>query len=423
MISSQLLDEATAFYLDSTNFNGYPCHQIRREHKLSEDELKKLLYELVENGKGALNFGDIHPNPHIRAFPDEPKANQLDKLGNQPLDHVCLYPTPDHLKNAVGANKYKGKPYTFDLALGSGQLEFRVFDLSVLEIYRNDPRYYYTTDDINGRICIKDEFYLSSGIPEKDKVLLETFGFAYDDHLNRAVAVFLRYLSELSSEHQQIWKSKELIGSYKLHPDYFRNCILGQWGDKMSIFIAFVTELNLINKMCDVMGRPHLFNEDFYENCPRNFSFLVRPTLEEYNSFVLTLDKMMSDNIDKEFFMGEVSDESEEKRNDGKIIIRSKGTIKMLDEWLNISVKPSDRKPMDDLISVFKKVRKLRQKPAHVIRRNVFDQKFFHLQRELIVAAYGAVRTLRLIFKNHPLVRAAKIDIPDALYEGKIWTY
>ena len=310
-----------------------------------------------------------------------------------------------------------------ELALGSAQLEFHVFDLSVLEIYRNDPRYYYTTDDINGNICISDEFYLSSGTPEKDKVLLDTFGFAYDDGLNRAVAVFIRYLSGLSSEHQQIWKSKEKIGGYKLHPDYFRNCILGEWGEKISIFVAFVEELHLINKMCSVMGRPHIFNEDFYENRPRTFSFLVRPTLEEYNSFVLTLDKMMSDNINKEFFMNEVSDESEEIRNDGKIIIKSKGTITMLDEWLNLRFRPSDRKTMQNLINVFKKVRKLRQKPAHVIRLNVFDQKFFHLQRELIVTAYDAVRTLRLIFANHPLVCAAKIDILDYLYEGKIWTY
>ena len=169
------------------------------------------------------------------------------------------------------------------------------------------------------------------------------------------------------------------------------------------------------------MRRPHLFNEDFYENRPRNFSFLVRPTLEEYNNFVLTLDKMMSDNINKDFFMKEVSGESEETRNDGKIIIRPKGTIAMLDEWLNLKFHPSDPKPMEDLNDAFKKVRKLRQKPAHAINPNVFDQKFFHLQRELIIAAYVAVRTLRLLFANHPLVSAAKIDIPDALYNGKIW--
>ena len=421
MIPSHLMDEATAFYLGSTDFNGYPCHKIRCLHKLSEDELKTLLYELVEQGKGSLVFGDIHPNPYIRAFHDEPKAKQLDKLKSQSLDHVCLYPTSDHLKNVVDVNKYKQEPYTLELALGSGQLEFRVFDLSVLEIYRNDPRYYYMNDEINGKICINDEFYLSSGIPERDKILLGTFGFAYDHDLNRAVAVCLRYLRKMSSEHQQIWKSKELIGSYKLHPGY-RNSILGNWSGKISIFAAFVTELNLINNICDFMGKPRLFKEDFYENRPRNFYFLVRPTLEEYNSFIHTLDKMMSDNIDKKFFIGEVSDTSEETRTDGKIIVTHKGTITMLDEWLNISAL-SDSRLVEDLISMFRKVRTLRQKPAHVIRPNVFDQKFFHLQRELIVAAYKAVRTLRLIFTNHPLVRAAKIDIPDALYEGKIWTY
>jgi hypothetical protein len=50
------------------------------------------------------------------------------------------------------------------------------------------------------------------------------------------------------------------------------------------------------------MGRPNLFRQDFGqygENEPRRFTFLVRPTLEEFNEFVLLLDKMLSDNLNK----------------------------------------------------------------------------------------------------------------------------
>jgi len=423
MTPRQLLKEATTFYLASKDFNGYPCHHILRQHQLTDTQLRPSLRKLVEQGNGALVFGDRHPNPHIRAFADEPALQQIEKLKTQPLDHVCLYPTAKHLAKSVDRSMYEGRPYTLELALGAAQLEFRVFDLSVLEAYRNDPRYYYENNDINGRVCISDDYYLSPSVPEKDKVLLETFGFAYDDDFNRAVAVFCIYLNRLSPEHQQVWKSKEVKGTFKLHPDYFRNCILGDFGERLSVFMAFVEELRIINKMCDIMGRPHLFRETFHDAKPRNFTFLVRPTLEEYNSFVLILDKMMSDNINKRFFLDEVSGEVEEQRDDGKIVVTPKGTISMLSEWLLLKWRPSDRAPMDALVKTFKDVRKQRQEPAHAVKEDVFDQTFFRSQRDLMMAAYSAVRTIRLIFANHPDVRVATVDIPDLLYKGEIWTF
>jgi hypothetical protein len=171
------------------------------------------------------------------------------------------------------------------------------------------------------------------------------------------------------------------------------------------------------------MGRPHLFKQDFHDNRPQNFSFLIRPTLEEYNSFVLTLDKMMSDNINKKFFMDEVSDKVEKQLSDDKTIVETKGTITMLEVWLDKKFRPFDRKLVEGLIKTFRDVRKQRQRPAHSIKPNVFDQTYFQQQRELIIAAYNAVRTIRLIFTSHPAVRTTPIDIPDVLNEGKIWTY
>src|SRR5699024_9072887 len=113
---------------------------------------------------------------------------------------------------------------------------------SVLEIYRNDPRYYYTNNDMNGRICIEDEFFESDKVPESDQILLKGFGFSYDDNLNRAVAVFLSGLASLSPEHQQIWKAKELDRSYKLHPGYYRSQILGQFPEGIPICDAILKE-------------------------------------------------------------------------------------------------------------------------------------------------------------------------------------
>jgi len=198
-----------------------------------------------------------------------------------------------YLQEVIDRSEYENRPYILALALGSPQLDFKAFDLSVLEFYRNDPRYIYENNDIRGLISISDEYFESESVPESDQVLLDSFGFCYDDALNRAVAVFVRYLADLSPEHQQIWKAKELQGEYKLHSDYYRNTILGDWGEGISIFDAFVEELQLINKMAETMGHPALFKNDFRDGKPRKFGFLVRPTLESYNEFVLLLDKMI----------------------------------------------------------------------------------------------------------------------------------
>jgi len=74
-------------------------------------------------------------------------------------------------------------------------------------------------------------------------------------------------------------------------------------------------------------------------------------------------------------------------------------------------------------MQTFKKIRKLRQKPAHTIFEDKFDQKFIKRQRELIIKAYESVRTIRLIFQNHPKVKNSEIDIPRWLEKGDIWTY
>jgi hypothetical protein len=290
-----------------------------------------------------------------------------------------------------------------------------------LEQYRNDPRYSYQNDDIRGIISVND-----AGLTITDQILLQHFGFSYDDDFNRAVAVFIFDLANLSPEHQQIWKAKQLDGDYWLHPDFYRNAILGEWGEGVSIFDAFIYELYIVNMMAAAMGRPHLFRHDFGEygeNRPIKFSFLVRPTLEEFNSFVLLLDQLLADNLNKRFFQNDVPLEIEKARKDGKIIIEQKGTLLLLDEWIRKFFRPDDWEPWDTSIATLKKVRKMRQKPAHDVNENVFDQAYFKAQRELITQAYEALRTLRMLLENHPAVKKASLVIPDHIREGKIWTY
>jgi hypothetical protein len=261
---------------------------------------------------------------------------------------------------------------------------------------------------------------------ERDQVLLQSFGFSFDANLNRAVAVFLRYLADLSPEHQQIWKTKELSEPHHLHPDYFRYSILGDWGERFPIFVAFPTEIHLLNRMAKAMGRPNLFRQDFGEygeNKPLRFTFLVRPTLEEFNQFVLLLDQMISDNLNKDFFRNDVALEMEKQRADGKIVVQAKGTLTILNDWLRKYFRTPEWKLWEESLKCLREIRKLRQKPAHAVNENVFDQKYIKDQRELMIRAYSALRVLRSIFAKHPHVKAARIEIPSWLEKGLIWTH
>ena len=417
-----ILEAIIRFYFESGDFNGMPVRIVKARFGLSDAEANDLLRSLVSEGVVDVMCGNVHPNPHIKAFSGIPRDDQLRFLAElKDSDHFCLYPTRTVLDKRPEPQKFDGAPYSKELALGAGQLDFRAFDLSVLEYYRNDPRYSYRTDWISGSISIRDEYFESDAMPEHDQVLLQTFGFAYDEDLNRAVAVFVRYLHDLSPEHQRVWAAKELGHGYKLHPDYYRNSILGDWGRKISVFDAFLQELVVIDEMAATMGRPPLFRETFKDNPPKEFGFLLRPTIEEFNAFVQLLDKMMSDNLNYDFFQGEVPREEHELRSDGKVVVRQLGTIQLLDRWIHEYFKPADPTPIEKMLEVFRKVRKLRQKPAHAVAEDEFDQKYFREQRQLVLDAYEAVRTLRLILANHPRVRAKPPEIGKHLYEGEIW--
>jgi hypothetical protein len=225
----------------------------------------------------------------------------------------------------------------------------------------------------------------------------------------------------LSPEHQQIWLAKSSQGDFTLHPDYYRTSIVGDWGERISIFDAFVAELKIVNEMCTLMGRPPLFRCD-YEDKPDGFEFLLRPTSKDLHGFCLLLDKMMSENINKSFFRHDVPLEFEQERADGKIVVSQKGTIAIFETWLRKYFRTSEREVIDEIFSAFREVRKLRQSPAHKIDNNLFDQQFFKKQREIMKRAYVAVRNIRLAFANHPAVRAQPLEIFPELRDGKIWT-
>lgn len=422
MTHSDALKFISDFYLSSRDFNGVSVRRLRDHLRLDMLATCGLLERLVKSEEVDLLFGNVHPNPNIKAFSHITHEQQLEFLKELGLtDAVCVYPGKKHLATLPLEARFAGRPFELELARGHGQLEYRAFDLAVLEHYRNDPRYYYETDFINGSISIRDEFFENGSMPKHDQVLMQSFGFAYDSDFNRAVAVFLCYLADLSPEHQRVWHAKMLFGDHKLHPDYYLNSILGGWGTRISIFEAFTLELKVINEMAALIGKPALFRHVFQSERPKEFGFLLRPTLAEFNAFVLLLDKMLSDNIDKAFFENDVPLEEDKIRPDGKIEVRQKGTIALLEEWLRKFFQPADPKPFESMLKAFRTVRRMRQKPAHAVNENIFDLTYFKEQRKIMIEAYHALRTLRLVLANHPEVRRNPPEIQEHLAKGEIW--
>jgi hypothetical protein len=419
MTREEVLTAATAHYLARRDFNGYPV----RDLELPKADLEVVLVPLVEEGMISLNFATYHPNPYVKAFPAEPVLDQVRRLSElDDLTHLTIFPERPHLVDVVDPAHYEGQPFTLRLALGDAELMPAFFELSVLEAYRNDPRYYYETDEISGRISVTDEFYESDEMKEADRVVLETFGFAYDEHLRRAVCVFPLYLNRLTPEHQQTWAARELDAGYSMHPAYKASAIRGEFPEKVSLFEAFAEERRQLQMMSEAAGLPSIVRKDFEDSMPENFGFLIRPTLKELQAFHATLDKLMSDNLSHEFFRASGLElERESTRADGKVEVQRKGTIALLEEWTG-RIRFQDPSIPREMLITFRKVRKLRQRPAHAADDNRFDQQFFAEQRDLAIEAYSAIRTLRLILANHPAL-ADYDGVPDWLAQSQIYTY
>ncbi|RQO33462.1 AAA family ATPase [Herminiimonas sp. KBW02] len=411
---------------DGNEFNGLPLQTLCTTLEKNWIDLRSAVIALVKQNDVNLLWENISENPHINRLGFPPKDQQIEYLLSAipPLHHACLYPSNKVLQKEVSIKEYIGCPYVLEMAYGAAQLDFKTFDLHVLETYRNDPRYRYDCSDIGGSISFTTDESGECGIAKSDQIFLKTFGFAYDDDKNRVVCVFLRYLSKLSPEHQQIWKAREVHGSYKLHPDYYKTSILGHWPDYVSLFDAFGMELRLINQMTIAVSGKPMFKLDFGENGenrPKKFAHLLRPTSEEFHAFALLLDKLLSDNLSKDFFQGVISLEEEVVRKDGKIEVRNKGTITLLDEYIRKNIKATDWEPLVDCITALKTIRKIRQRPAHAVDEDKFDLEFIKKQRNLALQGYEVLSFIRNIFERHPAVIRAGIKVPQPLADENIW--
>lgn len=413
------LEIISEFYIRSCeSFNGIPLRRLLEITGFSWDDALPILINLINQGKISLCFASISVNPHIRRLPDLTTDKQVEILQREGPDYVCAYPTSGIVKERVDDSQYDDRSFTRELLLGGAQLTPVFFDMAALERYHDDPRYHFSFSGFGGSLGISDKFYMSDQTYDRDKVGLQTFGLGFDENGNRVVVVYLRYLANLTAEHQQYWNTYKLNQKCKIVEEYYKESIGGDFPQTASIYGAFIQELDIINQMCERVGKSKLFKKTFVDDRPREFGLFFRPTLNNYNKFIQLLDKMLSENINLAFFSEDVALKDEIQRKDGRIEVRRRNSIAILDDWLHKYIRNPEEGALEKIIEPMKDVRRQRQRPAHLIEENSYDLKYVDLQKDVIEKCYTSVRFIRLLFSNDP--SASDVKIPDWLYEGRI---
>ena len=124
---------------------------------------------------------------------------------------------------------------------------------------------------------------------------------------------------------------------------YFQSAVIGEWWENRSVRHAIQEEIRLINEMAIAAFSRRLFRREMTDDLPFDLSAFLVPSSENLAAFIHSWDKLLSENIDKDFFRGKVELTSEEERADGRLTVQNKGTVALLREWLEATVRGKDR--------------------------------------------------------------------------------
>ena len=426
------------FFVASSDFNGIPLRNISEKLNIDYENSIDIIKELVKDNIVSIQSST---NPHIIGFQHYPIDSQIHILeeaknikevvhsfggitiSSEETEYpICHYPSKSYLQKKRDLADFGNALYTKQLALAEPHLTPIFFEIEVLDRYFNDPRFDFKFEDYSGQIsCLYDENE-NPIVREEDQIFLKTFGLGFDENGDRLAVVYLRYLKDLTPEHQIYWKSRQKTGNCKMLEEYHQNTIQGNWTFSYSIFSGFIGEQKCINDLTKLIFTKPLFRKSFEnENRPKEFTFFFTPTLKNYNDFILLLDKMISENINKDFFEGKVDFFEFKELENGLVERQSKGTLQLFEEWLTSVFNVKGDGTVSELFKPLRKIRKERQSPAHRINENQYDRQLIEKQKIIMDDIYSVFRNLRNIFHQHP--KARDFEIPDWLENGKIKTF
>lgn len=417
-----------SFFCESSDFNGIGLRSISQKIGLDYEGSIDKVKELVKAGVVDIQSST---NPHIIGFTHHTIEAQLETLehakgigvtkktvgsfefiSEDTEFPICVYPTREYLEKKRDLSEFGYAKYKGALALAEPQLSFRFFETDVLERYSNDPRFEFEFHDFSGSISCK---YDETGNPilrEEDRIFLKSFGLGFDSSSNRAIAVLLRDLGRLSSEHQVYWSTKEIPSSEcKVLDDYYDNIIRGGWIAAKSVFYALIDEINAIHKLTSSIFGISLFRKELDgENRPKNFTFFFSPTTKNYYEFINLLDKYLSENINKSFFDGKIDLEERKPIDENTFERIHKGTLRLLEEWISKVFSYADESIPKEIMKPLKRVRKERQNPAHRVIDNSYDPSLVVLQKEIMQDCYLSIGSIRRNLQTHPMAKNVELD-------------
>jgi hypothetical protein len=402
-----LLEAVVAIWADSVTrerFNGVRLEQLHLS--IPDDEIHGLLVGLIR----ARKLDCLAPpilNPHIKRFPAPDVETQLGYLDVVEKYHTVLYPTREVIQKSIDLAFLNSKPFSRQLAEGAPQLEPLFFEVAVLDRYRLDPRYSFHFNGYTGHMSVRDSEY--EQIAERDRVFVESFGLGLDEQGHPVVAVFLRYLAYLTAEHQQYWNSYTVNRPARIHPNYYRPSILGEFWTNNGALAALRLEIEKLNELSEAVWGHRLFRlavppEPHYTLTP-----FMKPTKAELLTFAHELDKLISENLDKTAVRQMLSDAG--------VILDSEtdnlGTLKLLETFLfsGLIKWEDEAQARAEIMGPLRELRKLRQKPAHSVVTNKHDPEVYDRKRRLLGDIVFALGSILMVLKKHP--KAPQIDLPE----------
>ncbi|MDN3309353.1 hypothetical protein QWJ90_00225 [Microbacterium oryzae] len=393
-----LLKRVKQRYLTSRDFNGLHL----RPDQTSAEEIAAAI-EVVEADLVQVVGPDDYINIHIRPWPSRrAMAAQVEELRDLSGDDygVVLYPMAKAMKSVKLPKKYEATPFSRAMARGRSTLEVAFFSADVLEGYRNDARFRFGMSDFGINFWLTDEASDDEDHSDKDSVSLVHLGFAYDmrkyspedpeSPIVRRVAAFYGDLKNLTPEHQQRWSSYQVdTDGIDPHPVWFASQ-MGTWPDGVGPFGRLRQELENINELFENVWGMKLFRT---HEAPDDFGWILRADQREWDHFIHSLDKLLSDNIN-----GSALDNAgvERKNSAGQPI----GTLVRLERFMRMNHVEPDKATW--ALAPLREVRAARQKPAHSLRANVTDKTFVRKQMRLMHDVNEVLINMRQWLASHP---------------------
>lgn len=304
----------------------------------------------------------------------------------------------------------QNKPFSELLKRGIHPYVLFYFDIKVLKDFTDDPRYHISNFDERWNISIKTKPDDDDKIHSREKIVLDDIGWGCDEFDTRVIAIFLKQLSNLHSQMQLRFYS--YLNENDVYLDKsFINSINGSWSTEISIFEAILYEIQEINNICNTIFDECLFEDDFKEKRPEDFRLILLPTIKEYNNFISSVDKMVYDNINKEFF--------KLKLDKNWKTIKRMGSLNLLSDWLtSLGVEKGE---IDKIFNLIDDVRQERNIVSHEINENELKTEFYEKQSNSLLKIYNALKLLIEILINFHDLNDYELD--EWFIKDKIRTY